>query len=104
MTKIELIKILSKATGSTLKVSEKHFNAIFKVLANRITNEGSLLIPHFGTFKVISRKARRGVNPQTGERIMIPANRTIAFRPTRELRWSVNGELNEQPGLSESLG
>jgi len=43
----------------------------------------------FGTFLVQRRKARQGVNPQTGDRISIPAKDVPKFRPGRALREAV---------------
>jgi DNA-binding protein HU-beta len=35
----------------------------------------------FGTFKIATRKARMGVNPKTGAKIKIKANKTVKFAP-----------------------
>ena len=40
----------------------------------------------FGTFQLMNRKARRGVNPQTGEELQIPAKRMPKFVPGKGLR------------------
>lgn len=39
-----------------------------------------------GTFKVVSRKARMGVNPKTGERIKIKASKSVKFVPGKALK------------------
>ncbi|MBI5096813.1 MAG: HU family DNA-binding protein [Nitrospirae bacterium] len=38
------------------------------------------LLPGIGKLVVVSRKARMGRNPQTGEAIKIPAKRVLKFR------------------------
>jgi len=40
----------------------------------------------FGTFQVMQRKARRAVNPQTGERLDIPAKNVVRFKAGKGLR------------------
>lgn len=40
----------------------------------------------FGTFQVMERKARRGINPQTRETIEIPAKRVPKFVPRNGLK------------------
>ena len=40
----------------------------------------------FGTFKVVSRKARTGVNPKTGEKIKIKASKAVKFGAGKELK------------------
>lgn len=39
----------------------------------------------FGAFETRERKQKVGRNPKTGETIVIPAHRTIVFRPKRNL-------------------
>ena len=46
----------------------------------------SLLIPGLGTFRRVTRKARRIRNPATGELMMLPASSTIAFRAAKAVR------------------
>lgn len=46
----------------------------------------SLLIPGLGTFRRVTRKARRVRNPATGELMMLPASSTIAFRAAKAVR------------------
>ena len=45
-----------------------------------------MTIVGFGTFEVRDRQARKGVNPSTGEEIMIPATKVPAFKPGKSLR------------------
>jgi DNA-binding protein HU-beta len=40
----------------------------------------------FGSFTVRQRKERKGRNPKTGEIITIKARKTVAFRPSKELK------------------
>ena len=40
----------------------------------------------FGTFKVVHRKARMGVNPKTGERIKIKASKNVKFSTGKDLK------------------
>ena len=39
-----------------------------------------------GTFKVISRKARMGVNPKTGQPLKIKASKTVKFGVGKDLK------------------
>ena len=43
----------------------------------------------FGTFQVLNRKARRGVNPRTREAIRIPAKKVPKFKAGKALREKV---------------
>ncbi|WP_460181673.1 HU family DNA-binding protein [Thermodesulfovibrio sp. TK110] len=43
-------------------------------------------LPGFGTFKVVTRKARNARNPKTGELVKVPQKKLLRFTPTLELR------------------
>ena len=45
----------------------------------------------FGSFTVVKRKARYARNPQTGEKIRVPARKAPVFRAGALLRRSVSG-------------
>lgn len=43
------------------------------------------IIQGFGTFKVVKRKARKGVNPRTKQKITIPEKHAVKFKPSKKL-------------------
>lgn len=80
MTQKELIaKAAEKA-----QVSQKEAEAVIKAAAdaikNAVTEGDSITIFRFGTFKRTLANARTGVNPQTGEKISIPAHYAPKFQ------------------------
>ena len=44
-----------------------------------------------GTLKTVQRKERKGRNPKTKEEIVIPAKKTIVFKPAKETHTRLNG-------------
>lgn len=52
--------------------------------------ERKAMVTNFGTFEVVDRAARRGVNPASRERMMIPAHRAVTFHPAPALLRAVN--------------
>lgn len=50
-----------------------------------------VMITNFGTFEVVDRAPRRGVNPATGERMTIPAHRAVVFSPSPALQDALDG-------------
>ena len=48
--------------------------------------EGKYTIGTFGTFSVSKRAARKGRNPQTGEKIKIKGKNVVKFKPGKPLR------------------
>lgn len=49
-----------------------------------------VLISGFGTFKVNDRKARKGISPKTQEEMIIPASKTVTFKPSNRLKDAMN--------------
>jgi len=52
--------------------------------------DGKAMVTNFGTFEVVERAARRGVNPASRERMTIPAHRAVTFHPSPALLRAVN--------------
>lgn len=88
MTKKEFLKIISEKVGSTLKDAELFYDAIFEAIKENMLKD-KVSISDFGTFSVVSTKARTGRNPQTGEKIEIPASRKVKFSPSVSLKGSL---------------
>ena len=50
---------------------------------------GNFTLPGFGTFRVAKTKARKGLNPRTGEALKIKAGKTVRFRASKVLKQAV---------------
>ena len=48
-----------------------------------------VVLTGFGTFTVIKRKTRIGINPATGNKMTIPAKKVPKFKPGKQLKDSV---------------
>lgn len=66
-------------------------NAYGDVAAAELLGGGEVPIPGVGKLVTAERAARKGRNPQTGEEIIIPARKAIAFRPTKDLKAALAG-------------
>jgi DNA-binding protein HU-beta len=95
MTKAELIERIAKNKALRGDVTKKAVatvvDTLFTEVRRSITKDGRFAYPDFGTFEKRKRKARKGVNPQTGKPIKIPASQTVAFRPASALKKAVGG-------------
>lgn len=83
MNKGELIDAVAKKAGLSKKDASNAVNATIDAIKKNV-KKGVTLVG-FGTFKVVMRKARIGVNPQTGEKIRIKAKNVVKFKPGK---WS----------------
>ena len=66
-------------------------DCVVEEMKNAIANNDRIEIRGFGTFQPRERATKVGFNPSTGERIHLNANRTILFKPSRELTKKMNG-------------
>ena len=86
MTKAELIERISKKTNQSKALTARMINATFEELAGVMKKGDSIAMTGFGTFSVIKRKARKGVNPRTGATMTIPASKAPRFKPGKHLK------------------
>ncbi len=89
MNKAELVEEVSGKVGITKKDAANVVDAVTGTITNRLKRGEKVTLVGFGTFQVMERKARRGVNPQTGKTIQIPAKKVPKFRPGKSLREKV---------------
>ncbi|MDR0351211.1 MAG: HU family DNA-binding protein [Puniceicoccales bacterium] len=99
MNKSELINetynLLSKCGCTTTHFSEHKFTkacaeqlvtTVLDAMTNGIKKDGNVQIIGFGTFSVTKREKRNGVNPRTGEKIVINASKSVKFKPGAKLK------------------
>ena len=66
-------------------------DCVVEEMKTAVANNDRIEIRGFGTFQSRERATKIGFNPSTGERIHLNANRTILFKPSRELTKKMNG-------------
>jgi DNA-binding protein HU-beta len=87
MTKAELVNRIAESAGISKKAGAQVLNSVVGAVLEALKKkEGKIRIADLGTFKVIKRKARAGVNPQTKQKIKIPASKAPRFTASRALR------------------
>jgi DNA-binding protein HU-beta len=91
MTKAELVQKLAEEAKVTKKVAGKMITSLVKTLQYELNRAGKIRIDGLGTFAVVDRKARNGVNPQTRAKIKIPASKAPKFSAAKALKDAVKG-------------
>lgn len=88
MNKAELVSTVQKSLGkdTSKAAAEKAVAAVVDAIAGALKKGQSVQLIGFGTFKVVSRKARTGVNPKTGQKIKIKASKAVKFGAGKELK------------------
>ena len=87
MTKAELVTRIAEQAGISKKAGALALDAIVGAVQDALKKkDGKIRIADLGTFKVAKRKARTGVNPQTRQKIKIPASKAPRFTAARALK------------------
>lgn len=86
MTKNELAEKVAKKIGLTRKASFEAVNAVFGLIRESLAKGDKVVVTGFGTFKVRTRKTRKGRNPQTGSDIQIAGHKLPGFTAGKTLR------------------
>ena len=89
MTKTELVDALAKSADQDKKLAKVFLESLTGIIATEIKKGGEVPLTGLGKFKVSSRKARMGRNPQTGEAIKIPARKVVKFTVAKPLKEQV---------------
>jgi DNA-binding protein HU-beta len=89
VNKTELIeKIADQANGSKSE-AQKFFEAFTDVVTSELKKGNQVQITGFGKFYVQKRDAREGINPQTKQKINIPASKVPKFTAGNALKDSI---------------
>ncbi len=91
MQKTDFIKAVAEKTGVSQKETKMVIDAALDVIAETLAQGEKVTLTGFGTFEVRDRQAREGVNPQTREKIHIPATKTPGFSASSTLKDQVKG-------------
>ncbi len=100
MTRADLLKKMAEEAGITKKAATSALNSIVGAIHDSLKKkEGKIRIADLGTFKVIKRTARIGVNPRTGQKINIAAAKIPRFSASKALKASLAGDpITRRPG------
>lgn len=90
MNKAQLVAAMAENAGMTKKDAEKALAAFEEVVTTSLQKGEKIQLVGFGTFEVVARPARTGINPQTKATITIQASKTPKFKPGKALKDAVN--------------
>lgn len=90
MNRAELVLAVSEKTGYPKTDVELIVDEFFSIVEQKIVKGEEIKISNFGVFYKKERLARKGTNPSDGTPIIIPANSTVGFRPSKIIKAKVN--------------
>jgi DNA-binding protein HU-beta len=88
MNKAQLQEALANANDGELTkaAAGRVIDSFVGAISASLAKGDEVTIPGFGVFKVTSRSARTGRNPQTGETLQIAASKGVNFKPYTALK------------------
>lgn len=97
MNKKELVDAaLARAGAAGLPRKEAEFllNTLLDVIKEKVVEGEEVTLKDFGTFTRLVRQARRGVNPATGDEMLISERVLPKFRPGKGWIEMLDGEMS----------
>ena len=89
MNKTELIERVALQADVPEAEARRYFEAFEGVVTETLRGGEEVRITGFGKFYVREQKAREGVNPQTKDKISIPAKKVPAFSAGNTFKESI---------------
>jgi DNA-binding protein HU-beta len=90
VNKHDLIAAVAASTNLSKTDAAGAIDAMLTVITKSLKKKEKVLLVGFGTFQVSRRKAGEGRNPQTGEKIKIPAANVPRFKASKALKDAIN--------------
>lgn len=90
MNKTELINDIAAKSGLSKADSKKALEAAIESISEALAKGDKISIVGFGTFNVVEKGERTGINPRTKETITIAARKAVKFKHGAELHEKIN--------------
>ena len=89
MSKAFIAAVLQESAELTGVAANRAATDVVHAIINELKKSGGFTLPSFGTFTVRKTKARKALNPRTGEAIRVKAGKTVRFKASPVLKKSV---------------
>jgi DNA-binding protein HU-beta len=89
LSKNELVQRIADEAKGSKSEAQRFFDAFQEVVTDALKKDEQVQITGFGKFYVQKRDAREGVNPQTKEKMKIPASKVPKFTAGNALKDSI---------------
>ncbi len=87
----DIVRSIAQKLDIPAETAEAVLKEFQNVVISQMNDSGEVRLVGFGTFKTVDRSAREARNPQTGEKLEIPAHKAVRFVPGKNLK-SLGGE------------
>jgi DNA-binding protein HU-beta len=89
MSKAFIAQVIQESLETTGVAANRAAADVIGAIVTQLKKEGGFTLPSFGTFTVKKTKARKALNPRTGEPVKVKAGKTVRFKASPSLRKAV---------------
>ncbi|MBW3617066.1 MAG: HU family DNA-binding protein [Proteobacteria bacterium] len=89
MTKAELIAAIADKAGLKPDQAKTALDAFMSCVSEALGKGEDVRLVGFGTFTAVTKPARTGRNPRTGQSVLLPEQRAVKFRVGEGLKQAV---------------
>ena len=90
MTKADLIEYIAENADLTKADAGRALEAAIEGIVEGLKKEKKVSLVGFGSFSAKDREEREGRNPQTREKVTIPARVAVSFKAGNKLKEALN--------------
>ncbi len=92
LTKSDIVDAIYKKTDHNRAEIKDLVESALELMKKAIKKDNAMLVSGFGKFEAYGKSARLGRNPQTDERVTLPARKVVVFRLSRKFRAELNSD------------
>lgn len=85
MNKTDLVNEIAAKANLNKVAAKAALDACLESIEQALANDDKVQLLGFGTFAVVEKPERQGINPATKEKITIPARKVVKFKPAANL-------------------
>jgi len=86
MNKAKIVESMAKLSKLPKATCKECLEAFISTIGSALRQNKKVALTGFGTFSVMKRKSRKGINPATGKQMTIPAKKVPKFKAGKALK------------------
>ena len=90
MNKVDLIEEIASKLNLTKRETTLIVDSLFETMEDRLLIGEEIKISGFGNINVTKKKARKGIDPNTQQEIVIPSTNTLTIKTSKILKAKLN--------------
>ena len=90
MNKVDLIEEIASKLYLTKRETTLIVDSLFETMEDRLLQGEEIKISGFGNINVTKKKARKGIDPNTQQEIVIPSTNTLTIKTSKILKAKLN--------------